>query len=68
MFTQVSNGSKLAFSHLCTRLKAAEFGLIDCQVRNKHLDSLGALQWPRDKFESELRRLIEKPSKFCPFV
>lgn len=68
MFTQVSNGSKLAFAHLCGRLKAAEFELIDCQVRNNHLDSLGAIQWPRRKFESELGRLTEKPSKFCPFV
>lgn len=68
MFSRVSNASKAAFIYLCKQLEAADFGLIDCQVENDHLNSLGAELWSREEFESALGGLVEKPSKFCPFV
>lgn len=42
MFSRISNGSKLALSCLIGYLKQSNFPLIDCQVANPHLASLGA--------------------------
>lgn len=39
MFSKVSNASKVALIYLCNRLN---FKLIDCQLPNEHLMSLGA--------------------------
>lgn len=47
MFSCVSNASKVAFIHLATSNK---YALIDCQVYNKHLDSLGAREIDRKVF------------------
>lgn len=47
MFSCVSNASKIAFIHLVTSNK---YALIDCQVYNKHLDSLGAREIDRKVF------------------
>lgn len=47
MFSCVSNASKAAFIHLATSNK---YALIDCQVYNKHLDSLGAREIDRKVF------------------
>lgn len=47
MFSKVSNASKLAFIHLA---KNKEYTLIDCQIYNEHLASLGAKEVDRDAF------------------
>jgi leucyl/phenylalanyl-tRNA--protein transferase len=47
MFSKVSNASKLAFIHL---VKSKNYKLIDCQVYNEHLASLGAKEIDRDLF------------------
>ncbi|TXD52193.1 MULTISPECIES: leucyl/phenylalanyl-tRNA--protein transferase [unclassified Polaribacter] len=47
MFSKVSNASKLAFIHL---IKSKNYKLIDCQVYNDHLASLGAKEIDRDLF------------------
>ena len=47
MFSKVSNTSKLAFIHL---VKNMNYQLIDCQVYNEHLASLGAIEIGRDLF------------------
>ncbi|UAM97363.1 leucyl/phenylalanyl-tRNA--protein transferase [Polaribacter litorisediminis] len=47
MFSRVSNASKLAFIHLT---KSNNYKLIDCQIYNKHLASLGAKEIERDLF------------------
>ncbi|MEQ6125234.1 leucyl/phenylalanyl-tRNA--protein transferase [Pseudotenacibaculum sp. MALMAid0570] len=47
MFSKVSNASKIAFIHL---IKSHNYKLIDCQVYNDHLASLGAREIPRDEF------------------
>jgi leucyl/phenylalanyl-tRNA--protein transferase len=47
MFSKVSNASKLAFIHLAT---SKNYKLIDCQIYNKHLASLGAKEIDRDLF------------------
>jgi len=50
MFSKVSNASKAAFIHLTRKLKEENYKLIDCQVYNEHLASLGAEEIPRAKF------------------
>ena len=47
MFSKVSNASKLAFIHLAKKKK---YKLIDCQIYNEHLASLGAKEIDRDSF------------------
>jgi len=50
MFSLVSNASKVAFIYLNEILKEKNYVLLDCQVYNEHLASLGALEIPRDVF------------------
>ena len=47
MFSKASNMSKVAFIHLA---KKCDYKLIDCQVHNEHLESLGAREIDRDDF------------------
>ena len=50
MFSKESNTSKLAFIHLVQQLEKEQYKLIDCQVYNEHLESLGAREIPRREF------------------
>ena len=50
MFSKASNSSKLAFIHLVQELQKNNYKLIDCQVYNPHLASLGAREIGRDEF------------------
>ena len=50
MFSKESNTSKLAFIHLVQQLENEQYKLIDCQVYNEHLESLGAREIPRGEF------------------
>jgi leucyl/phenylalanyl-tRNA--protein transferase len=53
MFSKVSNASKLAFFYLA---KNKNYKLIDCQVYNDHLASLGAKEIDRDVFLNILKK------------
>ena len=55
MFSLVSNASKVAFAYL---LQNSHYRLIDCQVENKHLQSLGAFRLPRDLFIQQLKAFV----------
>jgi len=50
MFSKVSNASKLAFIYLTQKLEKENYKLIDCQVYNNHLASLGADEISRGEF------------------
>jgi leucyl/phenylalanyl-tRNA--protein transferase len=50
MFSKVSNASKVAFITLVQNLKSRKYALIDCQVHNDHLESLGAKEIEREDF------------------
>ena len=52
MFSKVSNASKLAFMHLA---KNKNYKLIDCQIHNDHLASLGAREIDRSLFLNILK-------------
>lgn len=53
MFSKVSNASKLAFIHL---IQNKNYALIDCQVYNDHLASLGAREIDRKVFLALLEK------------
>jgi leucyl/phenylalanyl-tRNA--protein transferase len=59
MFSRARDASKVALVHLVRQLGVWGFGLIDCQVRNDHLASLGAEQWPRERFLQALSRALQ---------
>lgn len=50
MFSLESNASKVAFIYLVEKLERENYSLIDCQVYNEHLASLGAREIPRKEF------------------
>lgn len=55
MFSLESNASKVAFAHL---LQKSKYCLIDCQIENQHLESLGAFKMPRDLFIQQLKAFV----------
>ena len=55
MFSRVSNASKVAFITLVNQLKKENYKLLDCQVYNPHLESLGCREIKRDDFINILR-------------
>jgi leucyl/phenylalanyl-tRNA--protein transferase len=50
MFSKVSNASKVAFIALANQLKKGNYKILDCQVYNEHLESLGCREIPREVF------------------
>jgi leucyl/phenylalanyl-tRNA---protein transferase len=50
MFSKASNASKIAFIALTKQLQLANYRLLDCQVYNEHLESLGAREIDREDF------------------
>ena len=50
MFSLVPNASKVAFVYLVMYLKQNHYKLLDCQVHNNHLESLGAFEISRESF------------------
>lgn len=50
MFSMVSDASKVAFYHLSEYAEANNYKCIDCQIYNKHLESLGAEEIRRNEF------------------
>ena len=56
MFSKVSNASKFAFIYLVQKLEKEHYKLIDCQVYNEHLDSLGAEEISRSEFLTYLKK------------
>ncbi|MCP4639633.1 MAG: leucyl/phenylalanyl-tRNA--protein transferase [bacterium] len=66
MFSAVPNASKVALSYLVDRAIEWGFVLIDCQVSNPHLESLGAREIPRMEFLELLDTGLElEPPEGC---
>jgi len=55
MFARRTDASKVALVRLTDQLIRWHFELIDCQVMNPHLQSLGAIEMPRREFLARLR-------------
>jgi leucyl/phenylalanyl-tRNA--protein transferase len=61
MFSRARDASKIALAALVAHLTSAGFGLIDCQMRTRHLETLGAREIPRRRFSRLLEELIHYP-------
>lgn len=57
MFHRVPNASKLAFVSLCQHMQRHNAPLIDCQMENAYLETMGVQECPRSVFLSQLRQL-----------
>jgi leucyl/phenylalanyl-tRNA--protein transferase len=58
MFWRRSNASKAALAHLVSHLRSHGFVLLDAQVMNPHLASLGACEISRTEFLRRLRAAL----------
>tara|TARA_R110000787_G_C13438514_1_gene446199 strand:- start:4336 stop:4983 length:648 start_codon:yes stop_codon:yes gene_type:complete len=56
MFSNVSDASKVAFYYLVAQLKTKNYQFIDCQMYTPHLERLGAIEIPRERFLNYLRQ------------
>jgi len=63
MFSKTTDASKVALYYLVDKLQQLGFTLIDCQVYNPHLESMGAECIPRRRFIEHLERHIANPAK-----
>ena len=59
MFSARTDGSKVALAGLAAQLARWGWPLIDAQVANPHLVSLGAESWPRPRFLAAVARLVQ---------
>jgi leucyl/phenylalanyl-tRNA---protein transferase len=60
MFSRVTNGSKIALSTLIGYLKTHGFPLLDCQIKNDHLESLGAIEITREEYTKSIAKLTQE--------
>ena len=63
MFSAASDASKVALATLAQTLDRWRFTLIDCQIMNDHLRSLGAVTMPRRRFLSLVAANNALPTK-----
>ena len=63
MFSRVSNASKVAFVHMTRQIEEWGFEMIDCQIYNDHLASLGARNIGREEFLEKLSQSLKFESR-----
>ncbi len=64
MFSRQTDTSKLALLYLVDRLREGGFALFDVQFLTPHLESLGAIEIPRDIYRTELEAALEMEADF----
>ena len=63
MFSRASDASKVAFVRLAELMDRWEFPLIDCQIPNPHLSSLGVVEIPRAEFLRYVEQFGQPPDR-----
>ena len=64
MFSKATNASKIGLFNLVEKLKSWDFGPIDCQMMNPHLESLGAIPISRSEFQNILNQHLSSGKTF----
>ena len=64
MFSTADNASKIALIHLCARLKAGGFTVLDTQFTNTHLEQFGIYEIPQEEYEALIKTEMNKPADF----
>jgi leucyl/phenylalanyl-tRNA--protein transferase len=67
MFSREPDASKIALCHLARQLCDWGFWLIDCQISNPHLTSLGAEEMPRRAFIELVERNAHQTTREGPW-
>jgi leucyl/phenylalanyl-tRNA--protein transferase len=67
MFSAARDASKLALAGLCSRLEQWGYALLDCQIHNPHLESMGAVEIPRQTFLNILAANVDRKNTHSPF-
>ena len=67
MFSRVPDASKVALCHLARQLDDWGFWLIDCQIANPHLTTLGAVDMPRAEFIELVEKNAHQPTREGPW-
>ncbi len=62
MFTEVTDGSKIALAALVALCRRQGLPLIDCQQNTPHLAFMGAAEMPRADFAAAVRSLLPQPA------
>jgi leucyl/phenylalanyl-tRNA--protein transferase len=68
MYSAVSGGSKVALAALAHRLHEWGWPLIDAQVENEHLVSLGGERLPREAFQRIVADRVGLPVEPGPWT
>jgi leucyl/phenylalanyl-tRNA--protein transferase len=63
MFSRESNASKFALIYLAGYLRKRDYLLIDCQINNPFLETLGSCTLPRNQFFQLLEQGLKSPQK-----
>ena len=64
MFARMRDASKVCLVHLVERLRERGYVLLDCQIQNEHLASLGAVEIPEREYLKRLREALQLPLSF----
>ena len=64
MFSDARDASKVALVHLCRRLIAGGFSLLDCQFITDHLSQFGTEEIDRPAFHVLLEKALATPADF----
>ena len=64
MFSWMRDASKVCLVHLVERLQERGYILLDCQIQNDHLASLGATEIPEKEYLKRLRAALKLERSF----
>ncbi len=64
MFSRRTDASKVALVHLCARLTAGGFTLLDTQFVTEHLERFGAIEIPKTDYLKRLTAALTTPARF----
>jgi leucyl/phenylalanyl-tRNA--protein transferase len=65
MFSRMRDASKVCLVYLVERLKKRGYVLLDCQIQNPHLASLGAVEIPEREYLRRLEHALELDRTFA---
>lgn len=64
MFSRMRDASKVCLVRLVERLQERGYVLLDCQIQNDHLASLGAIEIPERKYLARLEKALKLERSF----
>jgi len=64
MFSTQTDASKIALIHLCARLQAGGFKMLDTQFVNDHLKQFGVYEIPQEEYEALIIDRMQQEADF----